>query len=243
MHRSYQPILPCSSKYLQQRWDQTYYNEHKKKVQSAKPVVDTNTPLTYGHLNLKLKKLKLEEDRLAVIERDNRLLLEKMSCIMRTTGSVDNKNDYELKSLNQEKREQEILRVSRENHAILDRLMKCEPQYQVQKWQEDWEKAERYKDSIARYPRGWYNIQQGKNRSKGQKKACKKKESKKETQPKDESVELALEAGDTTESREDTESKSESERESKDEFKRGGKVKALIGDKKSKTESKKAKQF
>ena len=41
--------------------------------------------------------LQLEEERLATIERDNRILLEKMSFIMRTSGRIDNKNDYEYK--------------------------------------------------------------------------------------------------------------------------------------------------
>ncbi len=39
----------------------------------------------------------MEEERTATIERDNRILLEKMSHIMRTTGSVNNRNDYEPK--------------------------------------------------------------------------------------------------------------------------------------------------
>uniref|UniRef100_A0A8C5MZQ4 Cilia- and flagella-associated protein 97 n=1 Tax=Leptobrachium leishanense TaxID=445787 RepID=A0A8C5MZQ4_9ANUR len=165
-HRAYQPILPCGNKYLQQKWDKTYYDEHKRKVHSAKPMVDTNSPKTYVHLNTKLKKLKLEEERLSMIERDNRLLLDKMSTIMRTKGRVDNKNSYEAKSLNREKREQELLRVSRENQSILDRISKCEPQYHVEKWHEDWVKAEKYMDSIARYPRGWYITHQEKHTAK-----------------------------------------------------------------------------
>lgn len=36
------------------------------------------------HLHLKLKKLQMEEERLATVERDNRILMEKMSYIMRT---------------------------------------------------------------------------------------------------------------------------------------------------------------
>lgn len=40
---------------------------------------------------------QLEEERLATIERDNRILLEKMSYIMRTRGRVDNRNMYEYK--------------------------------------------------------------------------------------------------------------------------------------------------
>lgn len=170
MHRAYQPILPCGNKYLQQKWDKTYYDEHKRKVQSAKPMVDTNSPHTYVHLNLKLKKLKLEEERLSTIERDNHLLLEKMSTIMRTKGRLDNKNSYVTKSLNKEKRAQELLKVSRENQSIEERLTKCEPQYRVEKWHEDWVKAEKYMDSIAKYPRGWYVAHQEKT-SRGKKKS------------------------------------------------------------------------
>ena len=40
---------------------------------------------------------QLEEERLATIERDNRILLEKMSYVMRTRGRVDNRNNYEYK--------------------------------------------------------------------------------------------------------------------------------------------------
>ena len=63
-------------------------------VKEAQPMVDTKAPQTYVHLHLKLKKLQLEEERLATIERDNRILLEKMSQIMRTKGRVDHRNNY-----------------------------------------------------------------------------------------------------------------------------------------------------
>ena len=60
----------------------------------------------------------MEEERLATIERDNRILLEKMSFVMRTRGRVDNRNDYEHKSLNKTKRQRELLRVTHENQVI-----------------------------------------------------------------------------------------------------------------------------
>ena len=43
--------------------------------------------------------LQLEEERLAVIERDNRMLLEKMSQTMLSGGRVDDKNLYDHKRL------------------------------------------------------------------------------------------------------------------------------------------------
>lgn len=54
---------------------------------------------------------------MATIERDNRILLEKMSFVMRTRGRVDNRNDYEHKSLNKTKRQRELLRVTHENQV------------------------------------------------------------------------------------------------------------------------------
>lgn len=54
-------------------------------------------PCKNKSISLSLLYAKLEEDRLSVIERNNRLLLEKVSCIMRAKGQIDNKNDYKAK--------------------------------------------------------------------------------------------------------------------------------------------------
>jgi len=163
MHRCYQSILPTHNKLLQQRWDTTYYNEHRKKVAEARPMVDTKPPQTYMHLHLKLKKLQLEEERLAVIERDNRILLEKMAYIMRTRGRVDNKNNYEYKSLNREKRMRELLRVTQENQEILKRITMRKPEYDHQKWLDEWEENLQFMDNISSYPRDWWKYQRNGN--------------------------------------------------------------------------------
>ncbi|XP_048388297.1 uncharacterized protein LOC125453154 isoform X2 [Stegostoma tigrinum] len=138
MYRAYQPIVPTGSKYLQEKWDRACYHEHRR---------------------------KLEEDRLSIIERDNQLLLQKMSTIMRTTGRVDNKNEYKLKSLNSEKRHREQLRVNQENKTMKERLKLVQPQYNHLKWHEDWYKTEKLLDHIAHYPRGCYSAQNSKPQS------------------------------------------------------------------------------
>ncbi|XP_057302012.1 sperm axonemal maintenance protein CFAP97D1-like isoform X2 [Hydractinia symbiolongicarpus] len=140
MHRAYQPITPANNKLLKKRWDMTRYDMHRKKVQSANAVLDNHPPKTYLHLHLKLKKMQIEEERLATVERDNRILLEKMSYIMRTKGRVDNRNDYEHKSLNKTKRQRELLRVTHENQ------------------EEDWATNQQYMDNIAKYPKDWYKL-------------------------------------------------------------------------------------
>lgn len=184
MFRSYQSILPTHNKLLQMRWDQTYYKEHRRLVREAAPMVDTKAPTTYMHLHLKLKKLQLEEERLATIERDNRILLEKMSYIMRTRGRVDNRNNYEYKSLNREKRQRELLRVTKENQAILQRVMARKPEYSAQKWQKEWEDNQQFLDSISHFPKDWW-IMSRQNTKMSRSKTDIKKSEKKEDKDKD----------------------------------------------------------
>lgn len=57
-------------------------------------MIDNKPPETYMHLHLKLKKMQMEEERRATVQRDNRILLEKMAHIMTTKGRMDNINDY-----------------------------------------------------------------------------------------------------------------------------------------------------
>ncbi|XP_035250887.1 uncharacterized protein CFAP97D1 [Anguilla anguilla] len=153
MHRAYQPLKPTTNKYLQQRWDHTRYTEHVRKVKTAQPMVDTKGIQTPAHIQLNLKKLQSEEERLAIIDRDNHLLSSKLADIMRSKGRVDHRNDYPERSLNSKKRRAELLEVSRQNQAILQRLTCRESEYRRQVWEEDWERAERRRDDIARYPR------------------------------------------------------------------------------------------
>ncbi|KPP65234.1 hypothetical protein Z043_116363 [Scleropages formosus] len=192
-HRAYQPARPCGSRYLQHKWDKSDFERHRDKVKSAKATISTSPPRKYGHLEVKLKKLKLEEERVSKIQRDNHALLEKISRIMRTTGRVDHRNDYSsrrcgararanatgvrgktgrlncirvswdwevaphvplLCSLCSEKRHRELLQVTRENRALLERLSRCGSRYSVARWHEDWLRSNGYGDIIARYPRG-----------------------------------------------------------------------------------------
>ncbi|XP_036986895.2 uncharacterized protein CFAP97D2 [Artibeus jamaicensis] len=93
MHRARRLTRPCRNEWLHSTWEKAY-QDHRKKVQDAQPLVDTHAPLSLGHFHLNLKKLKLEEERLSVIDRDNRLLLQKLSCIMRTRGQTDSRSNH-----------------------------------------------------------------------------------------------------------------------------------------------------
>ncbi|KAE8295918.1 hypothetical protein D5F01_LYC04664 [Larimichthys crocea] len=107
-----------------------------------------------AHVQLKLKKLQLQDERLSVIDRDNRLLASKLSDIVCSKGLVEHQNHYHLRSLNVNKRREELLLVSRQNQAIYQRITSRQSEYRRQLWLDDWERAERRRDDISRYPRG-----------------------------------------------------------------------------------------
>ncbi|XP_050699549.1 protein ENL-like [Eriocheir sinensis] len=67
------------------------YKDHRRKVRSALPRIDTGPPVEYPHLVVKLKKLRLERDRQGKICDDNIKLVHRMAIIMRTKR-LDNIN-------------------------------------------------------------------------------------------------------------------------------------------------------
>uniref|UniRef100_A0A3Q1I8V4 Uncharacterized protein n=1 Tax=Anabas testudineus TaxID=64144 RepID=A0A3Q1I8V4_ANATE len=154
MHRSYQPLKPVTNRYLQQRWDQNNYENHRRKVSFALPVVDTKGTRTPAHIQLKLKKLQLHDERLSVIDRDNRLLASRLAEIVGSKGLVDHQNQYHLRSLNADKRREELLLISHQNQAIYQRIVSRQSEYRRPLWLDDWERAERVRDGISKYPRG-----------------------------------------------------------------------------------------
>ncbi|XP_061171167.1 sperm axonemal maintenance protein CFAP97D1-like [Saccostrea echinata] len=218
MHKSYQSILPTHNKLLQKRWDTTYYDEHRRKVRTAAPMVDTKAPPTYMHLHLKLKKLQLEEERLATIERDNRILLEKMSYIMRTRGRVDNRNMYEYKSLNKEKRQRELLRVTKENQAILQRVTMRQPEYSAKRWADIWDEEQKFIDNISHYPKNWWLMKKERTKSKLDSRSQKTRSSK-DQERREEREEDERKEEEKTELKEKKPEKKEEKKEEKTELK------------------------
>ncbi|XP_065812870.1 uncharacterized protein CFAP97D2 [Labrus bergylta] len=154
MHRSYQPLKPVTNRFLQQRWDHNDYDNHRRKVTSSLPVVDTKGLRTPAHVQLKLKKQQLQDERLSIIDRDNRLLASKLAAIVGSQGLVDHRNHYHLRSLNADKRREELMLVSRQNQAIHQRITARQSEYRRQMWLDDWERVEHRRDEISRYPRG-----------------------------------------------------------------------------------------
>lgn len=92
-------------------------------------------------------------ERYSAIERENRILLQKMAQILRTNKTMDTINQYKARSLNREARRRELIRITHENQGILRRIQASEATYNHVEWEEDRRKMERRIDNISHYDR------------------------------------------------------------------------------------------
>ena len=136
------------------------YNEycqrlHKKRIRNMKAAIDNKAPKRPTHMKKNLKREQMMEERYATIERENRLLLEKMSAIMQGGHGIDNrlrKPDNVGTSMNKSYRKKELQRITQENQAILRRIQACEPSLNRAVWEEDRRQNEKLLRNICENP-------------------------------------------------------------------------------------------
>jgi len=96
-----------------------------------------------------LKREQLLEERYFEIDRENKILLQKMSDIMRHT-SFDTKGPPKgAVSLNRDLRKTELMRITQENQAILKRIQKAQPIYNHVEWEDSYRRSATYLKNSA----------------------------------------------------------------------------------------------
>lgn len=147
--------MPVQNKACYERHVQKCQDNHRLRLAKMKPTIDCHAPSSMRKVTAKTnaKKQQIMEDRYAQIERDNRLLLEKMSHIMRK-GGVDNYNSSSkyAKSLNKGARKKELHKITRENQRILHAIQQADPFYDHVKWAEEAQQNEVYMRNICQMP-------------------------------------------------------------------------------------------
>lgn len=115
----YQPVTPTCNKTLRRKWDDQMFNTHRERVKNARSLIDNKAPRIYFPMNLKkaqviiitvqytyyhsyapftiyTSSVQAEEQVKAKIDKNNRMMLEKIAHIMKTKGGVDDWNsDYQ----------------------------------------------------------------------------------------------------------------------------------------------------
>ena len=146
MHRA----IPVSNKILSKKWEENNQRIHTEKLKNMQSRVKSSKPTKLKHLKFKAKKEQMLEERFTEIERENRILLEKMSSIMNKKKKEG--KDAEVKSLNKNSRKEEMRRITMENQALLKRLQERTPCYNTHQWDEDRRKTEKRLQNMCEFP-------------------------------------------------------------------------------------------
>jgi len=119
-----------------------------------RPQVDTTVPTVchLDHLRNNLKREQLLEERYYDIDRENRILLQKMSDIMRNASYSGESAKGGPPSLNRDSRKTELMRITHENQAILKRIQQAQPVYNHVAWEDSYRKSGAYLRNSAEYP-------------------------------------------------------------------------------------------
>lgn len=126
---------------------------HRQRISQMRPQIDTTVPSVYhlDHLRNNLKREQILEERYFEIDRENKILLQKMSDIMKTAGSSE-RGKSGPPSLNRDGRKNELMRITQENQAILKRIQQAQPVYNHVAWEDSYKKSANYLKNSAEYP-------------------------------------------------------------------------------------------
>lgn len=118
-----------------------------------RPQVDTTVPCTaqLDHLRNNLKREQLLEERYHTIDRENKILLQKMSDIMRHPAHAPRPRTGPP-SLNRDARKCELMKITQQNHALLKRIQQAQPVYNHVAWEDSYRKSNMYLKNTAEYP-------------------------------------------------------------------------------------------
>lgn len=120
-----------------------------------KPAIDTSEPRKHP-LSNKGELVKRRE--YALIEQNNKLLLERLAKIVQTKTidnvmSVDTQKHHELKRrLGLLKKRDQMQRITADNQRLLKRIQETTPAYNHLEWEQDAKRLETFKRTMSLYP-------------------------------------------------------------------------------------------
>merc|ERR1719296_432343 len=93
------------------------------------------------HFRTNLKKERLLEDRYMEIDRENEILLKKMSEAMKKPNAyLDKPDTSKPASMNKQGRKAALIKITQENQRMLKAIHATKPVYSTTKWEESYRK-------------------------------------------------------------------------------------------------------
>lgn len=145
--------IPVGNKACAERVRQRNHEMHKQRLKSMKPQVDTREPSVtqLAHLQNNLKREQMLEERYHEIDRQNRILLQKMSDIMKHQTFSADRAKSGPPSLNRDARKTELMRITQENNNILRRIQQAQPVYNHVQWEDSYRRSFAYLKNSCEY--------------------------------------------------------------------------------------------
>ena len=138
------------------RVEENKHARHLNKITAMRASIDNSPPVsaTLGHLRVNLKREQLIEDSYTDIDRANRILLQKMSDIIRKPpASVGGPCGVKpSRSLNHDSRRKELKRITDENQSILRRIQHAQSSYDRVRWEQEFRKTRMYLKNKCEHP-------------------------------------------------------------------------------------------
>lgn len=138
------------------RVEEHKHARHINKLSSIKPSIDNSPPVsaTLGHLRVNLKREQLIEESFTDIDRANRILLQKMSDIVRKPSVMSGLqcSSKVNRSLNHDSRRKELKRITDENQSILRRIQHAQSTYDHVRWEQDFRRTRVYLKNKCEHP-------------------------------------------------------------------------------------------
>lgn len=124
--------------------------EHMQRIRDMQPTVDDKPPKERPRDNRK----QIERERvLAVVERDNRLLLDRLGKAMETANINNFLSPVKFNSVQEENRKKELRRITADNLRLLNRIQNVEPMYRAVEWERDAEQRDKYLATMTEFPK------------------------------------------------------------------------------------------
>ncbi|KAI9103748.1 KIAA1430-like protein-domain-containing protein [Phlyctochytrium arcticum] len=163
-HRHYLAPHAISSKLLAKKWQDRARQMHLRKLKDAKSTIDNRPPKVYPHLEMRLKKLQVEQERLYEIERTNHILLDRIAFqLVESPAQVSDlenarKDPVPPPSLHGPKRKRDLKRIAVQNETILQRIEDRPPTYPRQQFFSSRCQNLVYLRNIAQYPESYARL-------------------------------------------------------------------------------------
>ena len=134
----------------------------KARLREVRSSLDTRPPrvMNLDHLRVNLKREQQLEERYMEIDKQNRILLQKMSTILKPSANssstssriTSSSQPVHLPSLNREARKRELMRITQENQHILNRIQRAQPMYDHVLWEQNHREQQKHLKNCCEYP-------------------------------------------------------------------------------------------